>query len=299
MMLSPPKPRAPRRRQRSPQAVHLTQTLQNLWQDYRAAHRRCQRHCGQSSVHGLRVATRRLMAHLDLLAVILNAPAVGKARRILRKRLKSLAELRDGQVQLNMLTAKIRSFPEMRPLQLILEKSERRDMAAAAKELSKDRNEKLRKQLTVVTSRLAAALEFPEEGPRHRAAIKQALQARLHQAVQRQRVAGQEPAAIHRTRVSMKKYRYLIEAVRPMLPHFDEWRFRRLADFQEVTGELHDISVLLTLLGSMVAKKKLEVWRTHRFREILTRRRTALMVNYSQLTRELFARRAEALQFAL
>ncbi len=250
-------------------------------------------------MHDLRVATRRLLAHLDLLNVLLDDSAVAKSRRILKKRLKSFAELRDRQVQLETVSAQIRTFPEMRPLQAALEKSERRSVTAAAKALARDRNDKLRKQLNGVTSRLAMAFDLPGANRRHEAAIKQAMQARLQQAAQREHDAGQNPAGIHRTRVALKKYRYLVEALRPILRRFDRTRLQRLVDFQNVTGDIHDIAVLLARIESMVAKGKLEAWRTHRFRETLIRRRAALLHSYGQLTGELFAKRAEALQFEL
>ena len=299
MKPSPPTPRLPRRRRRSRQAAHLASTLQSLWQNYRQEHRRCQRHCGRRSVHDLRVATRRLLAHLDLLRVLFDDSAVTKARRILKERLGSFAELRDGQVQLEIVNAQLRTFPEMRPLQAALEKNERRSIAAAAKAMGQDHNDKLRKHLAAVTSRLAASFEFPETNRRHEAAIRQAMQVRLQQAAERQRVAGQEADGIHRARVAMKKYRYLVEALQPILRRFDRARFERLVDFQNITGDIHDIAVLLARIESMVAKGKLEAWRTHRFRETLTRRRSTLLNNYGQLARELFAQRAAALQFEL
>lgn len=249
-------------------------------------------------MHGLRVATRRLLAHCDLLGVILEDEAVGKVRRILRKRLKALASLRDGQVQLAAVTAQIRTFPEMRPVQGSLEKNEKREIAAAAKALSKERNEKLRKHLAVATSRLAAAMELAGQAPRHELAIRRTLQARLQQAVQLQRVAGLDVSAIHHTRVALKKYRYLLEALQPIMRKFAAARFQRLADFQEVTGDIHDIDLLLARIEALVTKKKLEAWRTHRFRETMTRRRAALLQAYGRLANDLFAKRAEALRFA-
>lgn len=250
-------------------------------------------------MHALRVATRRLLAHCDLLGVILKDEAVGKLRRTLRKRLKMLADLRDGQVQLAAVSAQNRAFPEMRPFQALLEKNEKREITAAAKALGHDRNEKLRKQLTVATSRLAAAMEPVGHARQHELAIQRALQARLQKAVQRQRVAGVEVAAIHRVRVALKKYRYLLEALRPVMRKVDAGRFQRLVEFQEVTGDIHDIAILLARIESLVSKKKLEAWRTHRFRETLTRRRAALMQAYGHLSHDLFAKRAAALQFAL
>ncbi|MBI3886430.1 MAG: CHAD domain-containing protein [Opitutae bacterium] len=294
---SPPRPLRPRRRSR--QAAHLAGTLQALWHAYRQEHRRCQRHCGRRSVHDLRVATRRLLAHLDLLGVLLDEAAVTKARRLLKRRLAAFAALRDGQVQLELVGAQLRTFPELRPLQVALEKSERKSIAIAAQALGHDRNDKLRKQLAVVTSRLAAACALAGADRRHGAAIARAMADRLKQAAQRQSAAGQDPDAIHRTRVAMKKYRYLLEALRPLLRRVEGRRYERLVDFQNVTGDLHDIAVLLARIESMVAKEKLEAWRTHRFRETLVRRRATLLNSYGQLARELFAQRAAALQFEL
>ena len=292
---SPP----PRSRRRSRQAEHLCRMLQRLWQDYREQHRRCQRRCRHDSVHDLRVATRRLLAHLDLLRVLINHEALDKSRRILTARLGFFAELRDTQVQLDHVTRQIRAFPELQPLRDALEKSERRAIEAAADALAQDRNHKLRQHFTVVTSRLAVAVAEPGAGRRQALAIREALQSRFQQVVQRQQRAAAATDGIHRVRVAMKKYRYLLEALQPILRRFSPSRFQRLVTFQDVTGELHDIEVLLARLGAMVKKEKLDAWRTHRFRELLTRRHAALMVAYHSLAGELFADGAPALRFTL
>ncbi len=273
--------------------------LQRLWQDYREKHRRCQRRCRRDSVHDLRVATRRLLAHLDLLRVLINHEALDKSRRLLKARLGSFAELRDTQVQLDCVTRQIRAFPELQPLRDALEKSERRAIEAAADSLAQDRNHKLRQHLSVVTSRLAAAVAEPGAGHRQALAIREALQARFQQVVQRQQRAAAATDGIHRVRVTMKKYRYLLEALQPILRRFSPPRFQRLVNFQEVTGEIHDIDVLLARLGAMVKKEKLDAWRTHRFRELLTRHHAVLIVSYHSLAGELFADDARALRFTL
>lgn len=273
--------------------------LQRLWQDYGEKHRSCQRRCRRDSVHDLRVATRRLLAHLDLLRVIIDHEALDKSRRLLKARLEALAELRDTQVQIVCVTRQIRAFPELQPLRDALEKSERHAIAAAADALAQDRNHKLRQHLTVVTSRLAAAVAEPGAGRRQALAIREALQSRCQQVVQRQQHAATATDGIHRVRVTMKKYRYLLEALQPILRRFSPSRFQRLVAFQDVTGEIHDIDVLLARFGAMVKKEKLDAWRTHRFRELLTRRHAALIVVYNSLASELLAEEAPALRFTL
>lgn len=273
--------------------------LQRLWQDYREKHRRCQRRCPHDSVHDLRVATRRLLAHLDLLCLLISHESLDKARSILKQHLESFAELRDTQVQLSRVTQQLRVLPELRPLHAALEKFERRAIKVAADSLAKQHNGKLRQHMTVATSRLAATVAEPGADRWQSLAIRQALLGRLDQVSQRQKNAAAAPEGIHRTRVAMKKYRYLIEALRPILSRFPPSRFQQLVHFQDVTGEIHDIDVMFARLGTMVKKDKLDAWRTHRFRETLMRQQHALLGTYHKLAAELFTENARTLRFTL
>ncbi len=77
----------------------LAAALESRWESYREQLRRCQEEFSEEAVHELRVATRRLLAQFILLSCVAPSAALEKARRILKRRLAVLGDLRDTQVQ--------------------------------------------------------------------------------------------------------------------------------------------------------------------------------------------------------
>ena len=88
----------------------LAAALNNQWRSYRAQLRHCQEHFSEEAVHQLRVATRRLLAQITLLSSVTPSAPLEKARRILKRRLAALGNLRDAQVQRLFIEQKAVSF---------------------------------------------------------------------------------------------------------------------------------------------------------------------------------------------
>ena len=91
----------------------LAAALDSRWRSYRERLRQCQEKFSEEAVHELRVATRRLLAQFILLSCVAPSTALEKARRILKRRLAALGDLRDAQVQRLFIEEKAASFPEL------------------------------------------------------------------------------------------------------------------------------------------------------------------------------------------
>jgi CHAD domain-containing protein len=52
-------------------------------------------------------------------------------------------------------------------------------------------------------------------------------------------------ATIHRVRIAMKKFRYLIEIVSPILTDFPKETMEFIHEFQNIMGEIQDVEILL------------------------------------------------------
>ncbi len=78
----------------------LLNALGQRYGKYQVEHNRCKAEFSEEAVHDLRVATRRLLAIVDLLRIIAPAPNLQKLRGLLKVQLDSLDELRDTQVLL-------------------------------------------------------------------------------------------------------------------------------------------------------------------------------------------------------
>src|SRR5258707_5999103 len=85
----------------SPVALkHLESLLGTLEQRYRKALKRCQKKLSAKIVHDTRVATRRLLSLVDLLAPFIPATQEKALIEELKCRIDLLDDLRDTQVQL-------------------------------------------------------------------------------------------------------------------------------------------------------------------------------------------------------
>src|SRR5947209_467927 len=95
-----------------PEALrHLEHALKRQWQRYRAELQSCQEKLSEKSVHGSRVAARRLLATLELVEVFLSPGRLKKARRCLKQHLDIFDDLRDAQVMSRAARPWRRSFP--------------------------------------------------------------------------------------------------------------------------------------------------------------------------------------------
>ena len=94
-------------------ALCLASGLRNQWQFYREQLRRCQKDFSETSVHQLRVATRRLMTHYILVDCVTSGDKAERARRKLKRRLKMLGQLRDTHVQRIFIEQHTPDFPEL------------------------------------------------------------------------------------------------------------------------------------------------------------------------------------------
>ena len=91
----------------------LAAALDSRWRSYCEQLRHSQQQFSEEAVHQLRVATRRLLAQITLLSCVAPSAALEKARRILKRRLAALGDLRDAQVQRLFIEQKAVSFPEL------------------------------------------------------------------------------------------------------------------------------------------------------------------------------------------
>src|SRR5258708_34674772 len=111
----------------------LVTSLNDRWKKFRAALIRCRTGFSEESVHGLRLATRRLLSVLELLRAITPDPVIQKFRRALKDLLDSLDEVRDVQISAAEVDQTSQKLPELGPFHEFLRKRERRLMRSARK----------------------------------------------------------------------------------------------------------------------------------------------------------------------
>lgn len=210
----------------------------------------------EKAVHALRVNTRRLLAHLELIAPLLPRACVEDARRALRRQMKALAPLRDIQVQLLRVEAMLSKHPNLQSFRLYLQRRRQRAVRSADGKLSR------RKHARRIAKLEKALRALPAKNTKIPATARRAYAARTRRTLDRafariivlQRRAASEPKWLHQMRIALKTYRYMYEALPPELSAVKLERLHALHAFQERTGEIHDLALLERRLEKFMAR---------------------------------------------
>jgi CHAD domain-containing protein len=223
----------------------LAKALDARWKSYRQQLSRCREECSEEAVHELRVATRRLIAQLALLSCAVHTTALDKARRVLKRRLVSLGDLRDTHVQRQFISQYCARFPELGLLRKSLERQERRLVKAVAARVGSWKTRKLEKWMDAVSLELAVTGRGSRAQDNLAAAVLQATADAFAQAVERrQAIDLADLCTIHQTRIAFKRFRYMVESLSPDITGLSKRDLRALAYYQRKMGNIQDLEVL-------------------------------------------------------
>jgi CHAD domain-containing protein len=222
----------------------LIETLENRWKIYRSELKRCQKEPSEEAIHDLRVATRRLLALVDMLRVISPHPRLQKLHRAFKNQLDSLDDLRDTQVMLVEVSEIIEELPELALFQEYLVKREHRLLRSTTKGIRSFQTANVRKRLD---STRKALLKMGNEN-RQQMALLQTVDDVYETILRRfQRIEPMQPATIHRVRVAYKKFRYMVEIVYPLVVNFPDDNFKHMHDYQGLMGDIQDLEVFISV----------------------------------------------------
>ena len=226
----------------------LMDSLNTRWDVYKAELKTCRQEFSEAAVHDFRVATRRLLSALDLLRTVIQDPRIQKMRRALKDQLDNLDDLRDTQVllaDLSDLSYAIHETPALQSFQEHLQRREKKILRAAHKEIKSLKLHSLSKRIQKLNKTIET-LEKDDLDTSLFSAVDEAY------AIVIQRYAlidpGQ-PATIHRLRIAFKKFRYMIEAIYPILPNPPAEYLKRMHQYQASMGDIQDMEVALQELA--------------------------------------------------
>ena len=254
----------------------LADSLRRRWKRYRQALKRCQRDFSEKAVHDSRIQTRRLLSLIELLAVFLAESHLKRARRALKQHLDVFDRLRDTQVQLSLLNKHLLEFPELRPFHDALARREQRCLKQAASGVRSVKISRIEKAVRSLTRQLRNLGGDDAHRARHRLAVIHAVEGAFARAVELRRKMDPGMAeTIHRTRVAFKRFRYMVEALQPILAGVTPEGLRAMRNFQSMMGDLQDTEVLLARLDKFTRGVPARARPLARFRHWLLGRRTA------------------------
>ena len=259
---------------------HLGDSLNTQWRRYRKRLKRCQERFSEDAVHDVRVETRRLLSTIELLGAFIPERDIKKVRRALKRHLDTFDQLRDTQVQLGYVGRMAGTFPDAHAFYDWLRNRKARFTRTTRKAVKHIKTKRL--------GRCLAAFEKEIRLQRKRIPREQAfaiVQRAINQAFARvaqlcRHVRADDTKTIHRTRIAFKRFRYMVEALSPLLPAVTEDHRRAMRGYQCMMGDIQDMEVLLAALDKFVQKEGVNAASARRLKKELVRWRQMLIQIY-------------------
>ena len=217
----------------------LLAALEERWRKYRIELKRCRAEFSNDAVHDLRVATRRMLALIQLLNSISPRPRLKKLSRVFKDQLDEFDDLRDTQVILARLSGIIRDLPQLRNFQENRQSSEKHLLKVLSKKVKRLEIPKVAKRIRKTHESIKAETDNDTDLQLLQAVDGAFLRVRKRFSV----VDVAHPATIHRVRVAFKSFRYMVEIVHPLLPDFPIENLKRMNEYQTLMGEIQDAEV--------------------------------------------------------
>lgn len=127
----------------------LLEALEQRWKNYRAELKRCRAEFSNEAVHDLRVATRRMLALIQLLHSVAPRPRLQKLTRAFKDQLDEFDDLRDTQVILAEISEIVHELPQLKEFQKHLQFTEEKLLRTLRKKIkqleSSDVTKRIRK----------------------------------------------------------------------------------------------------------------------------------------------------------
>lgn len=232
------KPADPKPIQPDPKQL-LARALDLRWENYCLELENCRAAFSTESVHDLRVATRRILALIQLLNTLFPRPRLKKLSRALKEQLDEFDGLRDTQVILEELPQILAELPQLDAFheQLLLTEE---NMLKVLDDQLKERD------MSGIAIRIQKTLESiaaDSTGDLHSLILDAVDDAFL---VTRQRLGWVDlgrSATIHRVRVAFKAFRYMVEITHPLLANFPSGNLKKMNEYQTLMGNIQDAEV--------------------------------------------------------
>lgn len=231
---------------------HLSAALAGQWRRYRKRLKRCQRQFSAGAVHDSRIETRRLLATLELVAVFIPERKLKKLRRALKDHLDAFDRLRDTQVQLGCVEPLRRPFPAAKKFHRWLRRREAEYMREARQAVKEVKTRRVGKKIAALEGELRRCRK--KTAPVRAFAMAQdAIQIAFARVTRlSRRVSAKDPQTIHRARIAFKRFRYMVDALSPLLPAVTDKQRQAMHDYQSMMGEIQDLKVLLAALDEFI-----------------------------------------------
>lgn len=254
----------------------LSDSIDERWKFYRTQLKTCRREISEEAVHDLRVATRRLLAVMEILHILDPHPRVQKVRKALKGQLDALDGLRDIQVMLVETAKRVETLPQLKPFIDTLHEREKALRRAARKQIKATQPSELKKRINKIKLMLEKSSFNDDFNERLLRVVDQAY---LNAAQAYGQLDASQPATLHRLRIAFKKFRYMVEIIHPILAEYPQTYFKRMHDYQSMLGDIQDVEIFLGILTDVV-ETGVSSFEAEPVRKFYEHRRTDLITAY-------------------
>jgi CHAD domain-containing protein len=227
----------------------LLKALDARWRKLRKESDRTRRKYTEDAVHDLRVASRRLIAVLEIMRNVDDVPAVRDCRRRVKKLLDGLSPLRDLHVQRMRISEMTTAYPQLKGFEKSLAAREGQTAAKV---------QKLLKQTSKIGDAIDDVTRRTVKKGSSKDAILKVINKRFRKVlVLADHIDPSDTETIHEMRLAFKKFRYTYEVAQPII-EIDKQHLDKMHAFQGTMGDIQDIEVL---------SERLSKWAEERGRE--------------------------------
>jgi CHAD domain-containing protein len=223
----------------------LLASIDKRWDIYNSELECCRNKFSNEAIRTLRIATRRMLAFVQLLRMLNPRPRLQKLHRTFKDQLDSFDNLRDTQVMLAEISETIQEIPTLQSFQEYLQKREECLLRSAIKKCKQIKPSDTAKRI-LKTRETLENMTIENIPVRMLQAVDDAF------LITQQRLDWVNPsdsATIHSVRLSFKKFRYLVEIIHPSLENFPQGNLQRMKDYQRAMGKIQDTKILLLTLA--------------------------------------------------
>ena len=241
----------------------LDEAITGRWQTFARHTKKARSNPAEKTIHDLRVATRRMMALLDLVRSIYPGSGAAGVLKQLDKQLQSLSTLRDTQVQILKMEQMAANHQVLLGLIDTLKTGETAQTRLAQKEIDRAELDPMQAYFDQLRTKVGEFLTVPamqETAPSilwgmlAKIFVKTVI---LRNEIRNDQDCLAEPdihrdkiRKIHDLRLHFKRFRYSIEILEPILPRVTGRLLKRMSEYQSKMGTIQDTEMLISLIDS-------------------------------------------------
>jgi CHAD domain-containing protein len=232
----------------------LIDAVSDRWKRFRKNLRRLGREITTKAVHDERTASRRLLSVLGVVEPLVGRRRVRKVEGDLKRMLGVLGPLRDIHIELGR-TRRWGSGSRIPQFRRYLEREERELRRKALRRSRQVRAGRMKGSIRRIEGRLRRLGHSPGWTSGPALDLLGAIDGYFHRVLEvRRALDPTDPASLHRFRIALKKFRYTVEALEPVLRGFARSHLDQLHLLQTRLGDLHDLEMMSASLRDFLRK---------------------------------------------